>query len=128
MRQDFSIHFQLHFLGNVLEPFQTNVVFLEFYFQAVGFALLGIGIWLLVDPKRNYILDFVDSSGDEPLLKYAAYIFIAVGSASILVGFVGCCGALKESQLLLVTVYCISETQVLGQYKNLCFSTFFCFC
>ncbi|KJH50903.1 hypothetical protein DICVIV_02957 [Dictyocaulus viviparus] len=33
-----------------------------------GLALLFIGLWMLLDPKRSYILNLVDFSEDDPLL------------------------------------------------------------
>ncbi|VDL78350.1 unnamed protein product [Nippostrongylus brasiliensis] len=43
-------------------------------FWTSGLALLFIGLWMLLDPKRNYILNLVDFSEDDPLLSF--YIFL----------------------------------------------------
>ncbi|VDM82938.1 unnamed protein product [Strongylus vulgaris] len=37
-------------------------------FWTSGLALIFLGLWMLLDPKRNYILDLVDFSEDDPLL------------------------------------------------------------
>ncbi|RCN28622.1 tetraspanin family protein [Ancylostoma caninum] len=71
-------------------------------FWASGLALIFIGLWMLLDPKRNYILDLVDFSEDDPLLTFAAYIAIVAGVTSLFVGFIGCCGAVQRMRCLLV--------------------------
>lgn len=65
---------------------------------------MALGLWLIIDPRRNYVLNFVHISEHEPLLKYAAFIFIGIGASSILFGFLGCCGALREIQCMLTAV------------------------
>ncbi|WKX97813.1 hypothetical protein Q1695_013471 [Nippostrongylus brasiliensis] len=71
-------------------------------FWTSGLALLFIGLWMLLDPKRNYILNLVDFSEDDPLLIFASYIAIVAGAASLFVGFIGCCGAIQRMRCLLV--------------------------
>jgi len=39
-----------------------------------------------------------------PYVSYAAVIFIAVGAVAFVVGFLGCCGALKEQPSCLFSV------------------------
>uniref|UniRef100_A0A7I4Y6F0 Tetraspanin n=1 Tax=Haemonchus contortus TaxID=6289 RepID=A0A7I4Y6F0_HAECO len=71
-------------------------------FWVSGLALLVIGLWMLLDPKRNYILDLVNFSEDDPLLTFAAYIAVVAGGLSLVVGFIGCCGAVQRMRCLLV--------------------------
>ncbi|KHJ95684.1 tetraspanin family protein [Oesophagostomum dentatum] len=71
-------------------------------FWASGLALIFIGLWMLLDPKRNYILELVDFSEDDPLLTFASYIAIVAGVVSLFVGFIGFCGALQRMRCLLV--------------------------
>ncbi|KAJ1367249.1 hypothetical protein KIN20_028120 [Parelaphostrongylus tenuis] len=71
-------------------------------FWTSGLALLFIGLWMLLDPKRNYILQLVDFSEDDPLLTFAAYIAIVAGIVSLFVGFIGCCGAVQRIRCLIV--------------------------
>lgn len=78
------------------------LILFNIIFWLSGAALLGVGIWVLVDNSLVKYIDFfaaVDESG--ALLKYAAYILIAVGCFVLVVGFCGCCGAIRESQCLL---------------------------
>ncbi|KAK6738375.1 hypothetical protein RB195_020471 [Necator americanus] len=71
-------------------------------FWTSGLALIFIGLWMLLDPKRNYILNLVDFSEDDPLLTFASYIAIVAGVTSLFVGFIGCCGAVQRMRCLLV--------------------------
>ena len=71
-----------------------------FLFQLCGIGVLGVGIYSRVQAK-DY--DSILGSGG---ITTAANIMIAAGFFVMLVGFVGCCGALKESRFLLVTVSC----------------------
>ncbi|VDK42123.1 unnamed protein product [Anisakis simplex] len=68
-----------------------------------GFTLIFLALWALLDPRRSYVLDLVDFSEDEPLLKAAVYMCIIVGVAILLVGFIACCGAIKKSRCMLTT-------------------------
>ena len=60
--------------------------------------MLGVGIWSRVEAK-DYD-SFLGSGG----LTSAANIMIAAGVFVMIVGFFGCCGALKESKWLLSAV------------------------
>ncbi|XP_078586599.1 CD9 antigen-like [Branchiostoma floridae x Branchiostoma japonicum] len=68
----------------------------NFVFWLIGLALLGIGIWLLVDPVSKAIQSVLSFYG------IAVYIIIAAGAVTTVVGFLGCCGACKESKCLLI--------------------------
>ena len=81
------------------------------YFQLLGCAVLGIGIWIKVDPNtfheyssnKNFA-SFLDELNTVSYLSIGAYVLIAVGSVIMLIGFLGCCGAIRESQCMLISV------------------------
>ena len=68
-------------------------------FQLVGVALLGVGIWAETgtDSFKNLV-------SDNPRIFNAVYIIVAAGALLLVVGFLGCCGALTESRCMLATV------------------------
>ncbi|NXT94935.1 CD82 protein, partial [Anhinga rufa] len=66
-------------------------------FQILGAVILGFGIWILAD-KTSFIAVLQMSS---PSLKTAAYILISVGALTMLMGFLGCLGAVNEIRCLL---------------------------
>ena len=72
--------------------------------QLSGCALLALGIWILVDSDKDALFNLIAKDGDMALMKYLAYGLVAIGGFVLIVGFVGCCGALQESKCLLGTV------------------------
>ena len=71
-----------------------------------GAAILGVGIWVKVDSNSLLgILDDVDGapSGLSQLVN-VSYLLIGVGAVLLVIGFLGCCGAVRESRCMLLTV------------------------
>jgi hypothetical protein len=74
----------------------------NFFFFLSGVALLGVGIWLLVDKSLTETLDLIKvATDDTDQIKNVSYVLIGVGAFVFIVGFLGCCGALKESKCML---------------------------
>ena len=74
--------------------------------QAFGATLLGIGIWLAVDP------DAFEASGtagmDDSTLAAAVYTIIGIGAFLFVVGGLGCYGAWgKGHPCILSMVHCV---------------------
>jgi hypothetical protein len=74
--------------------------------QLAGAAILGVGIWVKVD--SGSILGFLKGIKDAPAemnqILNVGYLLIAVGAVLLIVGFLGCCGAMKESRCMLLMV------------------------
>lgn len=74
-----------------------------------GAGILGVGIWFRVDSES--LLGIVDSiEGAPPELSALAsisYLLIGVGAFLLIIGFLGCCGAVTESRCMLLTFFCI---------------------
>ncbi|XP_075610799.1 CD82 antigen [Balearica regulorum gibbericeps] len=66
-------------------------------FLILGAVIVGFGIWILAD-KTSFIAVIQMSS---PSLKTGAYIFIGAGALTMLMGFLGCLGAVNEIRCLL---------------------------
>ncbi|NXI70653.1 CD82 protein, partial [Anseranas semipalmata] len=73
------------------------IFILFLFFQILGAVILGFGIWILAD-KTSFIAVLQTSS---PSLKTGAYILISVGALTMLMGFLGCLGAVNEIRCLL---------------------------
>lgn len=71
--------------------FLFNLLFLLF-----GIVIMGFGLWLLLDHQS-----FVVVLSESRLLQVTCYILISVGAFSILLGFLGCLGAVYEVRCLL---------------------------
>lgn len=76
---------------------------IHFLFQLGGAGLLAVGIWVSVDgnsflkvlgPFANQATQFVN----------VGYFCIVIGAVLVILGFLGCCGAMKESKCLLILV------------------------
>ncbi|PIC17846.1 hypothetical protein B9Z55_023945 [Caenorhabditis nigoni] len=85
--------------GNCL---RVAVSIFSIYYWISALAHVFLGLWMLLDPKRNYILDLVHFSENDPLLKASAYVSLVCGCAQLLVGFLGLCGAVNRSRFLLL--------------------------
>lgn len=71
--------------------FLFNLIFFLF-----GVVILGFGLWLLLD-NQSFIVVLNNSTP----VKVACYILIGVGAFSMLLGFLGCLGAIYEIRCLL---------------------------
>uniref|UniRef100_A0A8C1ZGH0 Tetraspanin n=1 Tax=Cyprinus carpio TaxID=7962 RepID=A0A8C1ZGH0_CYPCA len=72
--------------------FLFNLIFFIF-----GATIMGFGLWILLD-NQSLIAVLQDSSMG---LKVVSYLLIGVGSFSMLLGFLGCLGAIYEIRCLL---------------------------
>lgn len=70
----------------------------NFIFWVVGSVVLAVGLWLRFDSTTTSIFE-VESSPTTFFI--GVYILIGAGTLIMLVGFFGCCGAVRESQCLL---------------------------
>lgn len=84
-----------------------------FFFNGIiflaGAAILGVGIWVKVD--SGSILSFLGKIEDAPpelsQVLNVGYLLIALGLLLLVIGFLGCCGAIKESKCMLLLFFII---------------------
>ncbi|CAM4523978.1 unnamed protein product [Leuciscus chuanchicus] len=80
--------------------------FFNFIFWLAGCVILGVSLWLRHDTKTSSLLDLRFEDTEPPNTFYVSvYILIAVGAVMMFVGFLGCYGAIQESQCLLGTFF-----------------------
>ncbi|MCI4387165.1 hypothetical protein PGIGA_G00071010 [Pangasianodon gigas] len=70
----------------------------NFIFWLLGSLVLAVGLWLRLE---NDTVSLLDSDTAPDTFFIGVYILIAAGGLVMLVGFFGCCGAVRESQCLL---------------------------
>ncbi|XP_012681217.1 tetraspanin-1-like [Clupea harengus] len=74
-----------------------------------GAAILGVGIWVKVD--SGSVLSLLEKIPGAPAqlnqVLNVGYLLIAVGAVLLLLGFLGCCGAVKESKCMLLMFFII---------------------
>ncbi|KRY76704.1 Protein YIPF6 [Trichinella pseudospiralis] len=75
----------------MLVPTKHGFLFVAYFF----------GIWMLVDPRRRISLDYVNFYENDPLLRYAISLLMAIGICLVAVGLLGCLAALKEAICLI---------------------------
>lgn len=86
-------------LSSGKETTKKTVLFFFPILQLLGVAILGVSILVYVD-SQNYVA-FEETS---ELYMTPFLLLIALGALMTLVGFVGCCGAIREAPCFLVTV------------------------
>lgn len=74
-----------------------------------GAAILAVGIWVKVD--SGSILSFLGKIEDAPAelsqVLNVGYLLIALGALLLIIGFLGCCGAIRESRCMLLLFFII---------------------
>lgn len=84
------------------------MVLFNIIFLLIGLALLGFGIYVKVDPSLGKLKQVLPINGDpavENNLSYLDAIAIAIivlGCVLVVIGFLGCCGAMKQVKIFLV--------------------------
>ncbi|KAM4603677.1 tetraspanin-1-like [Polymixia lowei] len=76
---------------------------------AAGVAILAVGVWVKVDSGSLFgLLDNIENAPDAlSQLANVSYLLIGVGAVLLVMGFLGCCGAIKESRCMLLTFFII---------------------
>ncbi|XP_036407992.1 tetraspanin 35 [Megalops cyprinoides] len=74
-----------------------------------GGAILGVGVWVKVD--SGSLLGFLNGIQGAPVdlsqLLNVGYLLITVGGVLMVMGFLGCCGAMRESRCMLLLFFVI---------------------
>ncbi|KAG1952750.1 CD9 molecule b isoform X2 [Pimephales promelas] len=70
----------------------------NFIFWLAGTGVLAVGLWLRFDERTKELFTAPDSPS---VFLTGVYILIVAGAVMMVVGFLGCCGAIKESSCML---------------------------
>ncbi|TRY58273.1 hypothetical protein DNTS_031044, partial [Danionella cerebrum] len=71
-----------------------------------GGVILGVALWLRHDGQTGNLLMLQFEGNQAPGTFYiSVYVLIAIGAVMMFVGFLGCYGAIQESQCLLGTFF-----------------------
>lgn len=81
-----------------LQCIKYLVFVFNFLFWLAGTAVLAVGLWLRFDSRTVGLFNGEDSPS---VFFTGVYILIAAGALMMVVGFLGCCGAIKESPCML---------------------------
>ncbi|XP_068193102.1 tetraspanin 35 isoform X1 [Antennarius striatus] len=74
-----------------------------------GVAILGVGIWVKVDSGSilTYLGQIENAPPELSQVLNVGYLLIALGALLLVIGFLGCCGAVKESRCMLLLFFII---------------------
>ncbi|XP_017291129.1 tetraspanin 35 [Kryptolebias marmoratus] len=74
-----------------------------------GAAIMGVGIWVKVD--SGSVLNFLGKIDGMPSelsqVLNVGYLLIAIGALLVIIGFLGCCGAIRENKCMLLLFFFI---------------------
>ncbi|XP_041931239.1 tetraspanin-18-like isoform X1 [Alosa sapidissima] len=83
--------------GDCLSCVKYLMFIFNFFIFLGGAVLLAVGIWVLVDP-----MGFSEIVAANPLIFTGVYFILCLGGLLFLLGFLGCCGAIRENRCLLL--------------------------
>ncbi|CAN9510499.1 unnamed protein product [Ophioblennius macclurei] len=73
-----------------------------------GAIILALGIWLKVDSSSLLgLLENIEGASEIFQVDYISYALITAGAVLLIIGFLGCCGAIMESRCMLLTFFSI---------------------
>ncbi|NWR26810.1 TSN8 protein, partial [Tachuris rubrigastra] len=87
---------------NVSKNLLTFLTCLCFLLQLCGSIILGVSIWIRVSKDAQQVNACSHTS---TILFAGVDLLIAVGSIIMILGFLGCCGAVKESRCMLLLFF-----------------------
>ncbi|KAL5007889.1 hypothetical protein ScPMuIL_016695 [Solemya velum] len=101
-------------ISSSLNPFKTTMmhscsesaakcllVFFNLIFMVSGAAVLGIGIWVRVDPDVVHMQNLIELDTDDKYLTLGSWVLIGFGAMVLLVGVFGCVGGLTRNRCFL---------------------------
>ncbi|KAL6429212.1 hypothetical protein ACFW04_008142 [Cataglyphis niger] len=74
----------------------------NFIFVLCGLAILVVGVLVRIGDQK-YAEEMKDITGD---LAFPSIALIVIGSIIFVIAFFGCCGAIRESHCMIVTLKC----------------------
>ncbi|XP_014818756.1 PREDICTED: tetraspanin-8 [Calidris pugnax] len=86
-------------MAGVSRCMKYSMFIFNFFFWVCGVLILGISVWIRVSEAAQEEVD-IDHS-----LFLGADLLIAVGAIIMVLGFLGCCGAIKESRCMLLLFF-----------------------
>ncbi|XP_055524788.1 tetraspanin-2-like [Wyeomyia smithii] len=76
------------------------VILVNLLFWIIGFAIVLLSIWMLIDPTF-----LISMTQNENNYFIGLYILLVVGVLMLTVAFLGCCGAIRESECMLFSFF-----------------------
>ena len=80
--------------------------------QLLGLALLGTTVWIFMDETM-----LSPVATDMEGYNHVLYFLMVIAGIMTIMGFLGCCGALNESQCMLATFFTLVCILFIGQVR-----------
>ncbi|KAA0189638.1 hypothetical protein HAZT_HAZT001250 [Hyalella azteca] len=80
----------------------------------LGLALLGTTLWIYLDDTMLAPVGAADMEG----YNHVIYFLMVVAAIMTVMGFIGCCGALQESQCMLATFFALVLVLFIGKVRT----------
>ncbi|KAL3998579.1 Tetraspanin family protein [Acanthocheilonema viteae] len=104
---------------------RSIVFLLNLLFWLSGLFILALGLWLLLDRSVNDILTANSSSQTSDHFPLICYLLIGTGILMALIGGLGCCGAWRLNQgmlvgffIILLLVFCLQLVAAILAYSQ----------
>uniref|UniRef100_A0A8B9FIP7 Tetraspanin 8 n=1 Tax=Amazona collaria TaxID=241587 RepID=A0A8B9FIP7_9PSIT len=92
-------------MAGVSSCMKYSMFIFNFLFWVCGSIILGVSIWIRVSKDAQFLpLSFQELEIDSSVFA-GVDLLIAVGSIIMILGFLGCCGAIKESRCMLMLFF-----------------------
>ncbi|XP_036617106.1 tetraspanin-8 [Trichosurus vulpecula] len=89
-------------MGAVSGFIKYSMLIFNFVFWVCGCVILGVSIYVRVSDQGQKLINAHAEAGS---LNAAANLMIAVGAIIMVLGFLGCCGAMRESRCMLLLFF-----------------------
>ncbi|XP_018007500.1 CD9 antigen [Hyalella azteca] len=87
------------------------VIIFNLIYMLLGLALLGTTLWIYLDDTMLAPVGAADMEG----YNHVIYFLMVVAAIMTVMGFIGCCGALQESQCMLATFFALVLVLFIGK-------------
>ncbi|NXK89848.1 TSN8 protein, partial [Formicarius rufipectus] len=91
-------------MAGVSSCMKYSMFVFNFLFWVCGSIILGVSIWIRVSKDAQQV---IACSHTSTILFAGVDLLIAVGSIIMILGFLGCCGAVKESRCMLMLFFIV---------------------
>ncbi|KAI1717549.1 tetraspanin family domain-containing protein [Ditylenchus destructor] len=109
-----------------------SVFVFNLIFWLSGLGIAGIGLWLRLDPSVNELAELSPNQSSSTSVHQWRHNFslpstllVVAGALMTLIGFLGCCGAWRQNQcmlvgffVLLIIVFCLEVTCAMVAYVH----------
>ncbi|KAE8741371.1 hypothetical protein FOCC_FOCC013070 [Frankliniella occidentalis] len=85
-------------------------------FWLSGGTLIVLGAWVFLDPAKAHLFHLVSATqAKRDVIYYLAYVLLGIGGSILLIGFLGCCGALHERRCMIGTYVMFLIVLIVGE-------------